>query len=82
MGFETTQLTLRKDGGGMGIVRSETNDDLVLALPGGATQKFAKGEIKSREKLTTSMMPSGLSQALTQDDLVNLVEYLATLKKK
>ncbi len=82
MGFETTQLTLKKDGGGMGIVRSETNDEVVLALPGGATQKFAKNDIKSREKLTTSMMPSGLSQALTQDDLVNLVEYLATLKKK
>ncbi len=82
MGFETTQLTLKKDGGGMGIVRSETNDELVLALPGGATQKFAKSDIKSREKLTTSMMPSGLSQALTQDDLVNLVEYLSTLRKK
>ncbi|MEO6742729.1 MAG: PVC-type heme-binding CxxCH protein, partial [Chthoniobacteraceae bacterium] len=83
MGFETTQLTLKKgEGSGMGIVRSETNDDLVLALPGGATQKFAKNEIKSRDKLATSMMPSGLSQALTQDDLVNLVEYLSTLRKK
>ena len=82
MGFETTQLTLKKGGTGMGIVRSETNDEVVLALPGGATQKFAKSEIKSREKLATSMMPSGLSQALTQEDLVNLVEYLSTLKKK
>jgi putative heme-binding domain-containing protein len=82
MGFETTQLALKGGGIGMGIVRSETNDDLVLALPGGVTQKFAKNTIKSREKLTTSMMPSGLNQALTQDDLVNLVEYLSTLKKK
>jgi len=66
----------------MGIVRSETNEEVVLGLPGGATQKFAKNDIKSREKLATSMMPSGLSQALTQEDLVNLVEYLSTLKKK
>ena len=82
MGFETTQLTLKKGGAGMGIVRSETNEEVVLGLPGGATQKFAKNDIKSREKLATSMMPSGLSQALTQEDLVNLVEYLSTLKKK
>ena len=82
MGFETTQLALKGGGIGMGIVRSETNDEIVLALPGGATQKFAKGDIKNREKLATSMMPSGLSQSLTQEDLVNLVEYLSTLRKK
>ncbi len=82
MGFETVQLALKGGGIGMGIVRSETNDDIVLALPGGVTQKFAKSTISKRDKLATSMMPSGLSQALTQEDLVNLVEYLSTLKKK
>ena len=65
----------------MGIVRSETNDELVLALPGGATSKFGKREIAKREKLPTSLMPSGLNQALTQQDLVDLVEYLVSLKK-
>jgi putative membrane-bound dehydrogenase-like protein len=82
MGFETTQLTFKDGGMALGIIRSETGDDVVLALPGGAAQKFAKNAIKQREKLTTSMMPSGLNQALTQEDLVNLVEYLSTLKKK
>jgi len=82
MGFETTQLALKDGSIGMGVIRSETNDELVLALPGGVAQKFAKNTIKSRDKLTTSMMPSGLSQALTQENLVDLVEYLATLKKK
>ena len=82
MGFETTQLTLKDGSAGLGIVRSETAEEVVLALPGGATQKFRKGDIAKREKLTTSLMPSGLSQALTQDDLVNLVEYLASLKAK
>jgi putative heme-binding domain-containing protein len=82
MGFETTQLTMKDGTLGMGIVRSETADDLLLALPGGVTTQFRKGEIAKREKLATSMMPSGLNQALTQGDLVNLVEYLASLKKK
>ncbi len=82
VGFETTQLAMKDGSAGLGIVRSETADDLVLALPGGATTKFAKNAIVKRDKLTTSMMPSGLNQALSQDDLVNLVEYLASLKKK
>ena len=80
MGFESTQLALKDGSGGFGIVRSETAEELVLALPGGASSKFDKKQIAKREKLTTSMMPSGLNQALSQDDLVNLVEYLFSLK--
>jgi len=81
MGFETTQLQTKDGTVALGIVRSETKDELVLALPGGATNTFRKHEIAKREKLPTSMMPSGLNQALSQQDLVDLVEYLASLKK-
>jgi putative heme-binding domain-containing protein len=82
MGFETTQLQTKDGTIALGIVRSETRDELVLALPGGVTNKFNKREIAKREKLPTSMMPSGLNQALSQQDLVDLVEYLASLKKQ
>ena len=81
MGFETTQITTRDGTVAIGIVRSETNDELVLVLPGGATNKFAKRDVSKREKLPTSLMPSGLNQALSQQDLVDMVEYLASLKK-
>jgi putative heme-binding domain-containing protein len=81
MGFETWQLALKDGGAAMGVLRSETADEVVLALPGGVTTKIAKGNIAKREKLTNSMMPSGLNQALSKDDLVDLVEYLASLKK-
>ena len=80
MGFESWQLTLKDGGAAMGIIRSETNDEVILALPGGATIKVAKNNIASREKLPTSLMPSGLNQALSKDDLVNLVAYLSSLK--
>ena len=59
----------------------ETAEEIVLALPGGATTKLPKSGIAKREKLPNSMMPSGLNQALSKDDLVDLVEYLASLKK-
>jgi putative membrane-bound dehydrogenase-like protein len=81
MGFETTQLETKSGTVALGIVRSDTNEDLVLALPGGATANFTKREISKREKLPTSLMPSGLNQALTQQDLVDLVGYLVSLIK-
>ncbi len=80
MGFETTELSLRGNSTAMGILRSETAQEVVLALPGGALQKFSTADIQRRSKQTTSMMPSGLNQALTQQDLVDLVEYLSTQK--
>jgi putative heme-binding domain-containing protein len=49
-------------------------------LPGGALQKFPKSEVQRVTKLPTSLMPSGLNQALTRDDLVDLVAYLSALR--
>jgi putative heme-binding domain-containing protein len=80
MGFETTEVKLRGGGSAVGIIRSHTENDVVLALPGGALQKFSKTEVQGFNKVPTSMMPSGLNQALSVEDLVNLVSYLASLK--
>jgi putative membrane-bound dehydrogenase-like protein len=80
MGFETSEVRLRSGGIAMGIVRSETQDEVVLVLPGGALQKVPRTDVQQIKKLPVSMMPSGLNQALTQQDLVDLVEYLATLR--
>jgi putative heme-binding domain-containing protein len=82
MGFETWQFALKDGGAALGLIRSETPQEVTLALPGGATQKIPRDQIAKREKQTTSMMPSGLNQALSQQDLIDLVEYLASLKAK
>jgi putative membrane-bound dehydrogenase-like protein len=82
MGFETWSITLKNGQSAMGIIRSETNDQLVLALPGGVANTFDKRQIDKREKLPVSMMPPGLQALFSQDDLVNLVEYLSSLKAK
>jgi putative heme-binding domain-containing protein len=82
MGFETAEVKLRGGGTAMGIVRSDTSEQLVLVLPGGALQKFPKTEVQRVSKLSNSLMPSGLNQALTREDLVDLVAYLSSLKSK
>jgi putative membrane-bound dehydrogenase-like protein len=81
MGFETTQLETKDGNMAIGIVSSETNDELTLTMPQGITNKFKKSDVTKREKMPTSMMPSGINQALTQQDLVDVVEYLVSLKK-
>jgi putative heme-binding domain-containing protein len=82
MGFETTELKLKNGTVALGIIRSDTNESLVLALPGGVTNAFNKSDIASRTRLPTSMMPTGLQMLFTQQQLVDLVEYLSSLKAK
>jgi putative heme-binding domain-containing protein len=82
MGFETYEFKLNNGGSSVGILRSETADEIVVALPGGASQRLPKNEVKKREKLPHSMMPSGLGQILGEQNLVDLVEYLAACKAK
>ena len=82
MGFETWSIVMKNGQAAMGVIRSETNDQLVLALPGGVANSFDKKQIETREKLPTTMMPTGLQALFSQEDLVNLVEYLSSLKAK
>jgi hypothetical protein len=51
-------------------------------VPGGILQKCAKGEITGRKKLAVSLMTPKLGTVIPEADLVDLVEYLGSLKKK
>jgi putative membrane-bound dehydrogenase-like protein len=82
MGFETTQLSLKNSDVAIGIVRSETPEEITLVMAGGAENKYKKADVAKREKLPTSLMPPGLQAMMSTQDLVDLVEYLASLKKR
>jgi putative heme-binding domain-containing protein len=79
--FEGVRLQTDEGEDVVGILVSETKDDLTLKVPGGVTRKYAKASIESRDKLKTSLMPPGLQQAMTEQELIDLVEWLTTLKK-
>lgn len=79
--FEGTRMET-DEGETVGIVISETKDELILRLAGGITQKHKTKDIIYREKLKGSLMPPGLQQAMSQQELIDLVEWLTTLKKK
>ncbi len=81
-GYESWEIKL-KDGSAMsGIIRSKTESDVDLRLPGGASQKIKTSDIKAMKDLKVSMMPEGLHESMSLQDLANLLEYLKTLKKK
>ncbi|MGA0133349.1 MAG: PVC-type heme-binding CxxCH protein [Opitutales bacterium] len=73
------QLTVFRLRGGTtmsGIVQFEDAQSFRLALPGGVKFAIAKGEVEKREVLPISLMPEGLLDALSRDQVVNLVAYL------
>ena len=48
---------------------------------GGIVTRFKKADIATRAKQKLSSMPTNLTQAMTDQEFVDLVEYLSTLKK-
>ena len=80
-GYEGYLVKLKDGSQAVGYIASETEDAIELRMAGGLTNRYAKSEIESRTQLDASLMPAGLHQAMTEQDLVDLVQYLTTLKQ-
>jgi putative heme-binding domain-containing protein len=81
-GYEGWEVKF-KDGSTMaGIVSSKTETDLQMKFPGGVVSNYKMADVVSMKKMDSSMMPSGLHEAMSTQELVDLVEYLASMKKK
>jgi putative heme-binding domain-containing protein len=81
-GYETWQLELKNGDEAFGLIVSETADEVALKVAGGIVTRYPKSEIIKRQKQTLSIMPAGLQQTMTKEELVDLVEYLVSLKPK
>jgi len=81
MGFEGWIITTQDGDDLDGIIASDTADQIVLRRAGGIQTAIKKSEIKDKRQMKLSIMPENLQQQMTTQDLVDLVEYLSTLKK-
>jgi putative membrane-bound dehydrogenase-like protein len=81
-GYEGFEVQFKDGSSVSGIVSSKTETDLILKFPGGSTQEYKMSRVKSMKQMKDSMMPAGLQDAMSTDELVNLVEYMSSLKKK
>jgi putative heme-binding domain-containing protein len=80
-GYEAWSLELNNGDEAYGLVVSETADELALKAVGGLVTRYKKADIAKRTKQKLSIMPTGLAKTMSIQELVDLVEYLSSLKK-
>jgi putative heme-binding domain-containing protein len=78
-GYEGYMIKLRDGGSAFGRIISETADKIEMQYIK-ETQTVNKADVVSRTQLPNSLMPSNLQSQLSEEELVDLVEYLARLK--
>ncbi len=72
--FDGTVLT--------GVLVSQTDAEIELKTAEAIVHKLRRDDIEQMKKSATSLMPADLQKQLKAQDLVDLVEYLTTLKKE
>jgi putative heme-binding domain-containing protein len=80
-GFEAWQIELKSGDEAYGIKSNETAAEIAIKDVNGIVTRYLKSEVVRMQQSKTSIMPAGLQQAMTTQELVDLVEYLASLKK-
>lgn len=61
-----------------GLLVSESDEEIVINQQGVGLKHFRRSELSEVRFLNQSVMPEGLQQLMSFDDLVDLVEFLAT----
>jgi putative heme-binding domain-containing protein len=64
----------------LGLLVSETADTITMRLEGGAVTEYPAEDVVDRHQSLLSPMPTDLQNQISLDELVDLVEYLRTLK--
>jgi putative membrane-bound dehydrogenase-like protein len=78
-GFEGFRFELSDGSAAVGKIVSETADKVELQYMS-SQQTVLKENINSRVKLESSLMPSNLQSSMSEEELVNLVTYLSSLR--
>lgn len=79
-GFASVQITTNDGKFFMGFVTAESAEALTIRDIAGNATKLEKKNIKQRKELENSMMPAGLANSLSYEELASLVAYLAQQK--
>lgn len=80
-GYEGEQITTTIGAIVVGIKANETPNEITLKIIGGQKEIIAKKDIKERTRLSQSLMTAYLYKSLTEQELIDLVEFLNSLKK-
>lgn len=81
-GYEAYELELKSGDEAFGLVVSETAEEVAVKDTQGIVTRYSKSDVVSRRQMKLSIMPAGLQMTMTTQELVDLVAYLGSLKKK
>ncbi|MGN6618255.1 MAG: PVC-type heme-binding CxxCH protein, partial [Ilyomonas sp.] len=81
-GYEGWNIHLKDGSQATGVIASKTETDIDLKLPGGTKQHLKTSDVQSIKEMKESLMPEGLYQNISNQDMADLLEYLEGLKKK
>jgi putative heme-binding domain-containing protein len=79
--FESYAVELEDGNIVSGLLVSQTDEAITLKSSEGIERRFARGDVAHFTRQPLSLMPADLHQNLTEAELIDLVEYLLTLKK-
>tara|TARA_R110000868_G_scaffold1635_9_gene13151 strand:+ start:17009 stop:20137 length:3129 start_codon:yes stop_codon:yes gene_type:complete len=79
-GFEGYSFKMTDGKAYTGYILSRTEDEITIKMMGGTQKTLELKDIAGQEAMEQSLMTQGLAQIMPEQDLVDLVEYLGTLK--
>ncbi len=79
--YQTYVFTLDDKSILTGIIESESPTMVTLLFPGGTRQSFPREKVKSMKGLGQSLMPEGLENAFTHQDMADLIGFLEAESK-
>lgn len=80
-GFVTVLVTTKDKKEYMGFVTAESPERIVMRDITGQITSIRTADIRSRKELETSMMPDGLTNALSYEEFASLITFLSEQKK-
>lgn len=63
-----------------GYIENQTEEELTLRMTGVFAKTFKQSEVVSLEPIESSLMTANLQRMMTEQQLIDLVEYLTTLR--
>lgn len=79
-GYRSTSIELEDGRILFGMVQKETAEEILLHDTNGELQTIDVADVAERGMLDTSVMPDGLWSTMSKEDVVDLLEWLTTLR--
>jgi putative heme-binding domain-containing protein len=79
-GYDLWEITMKDGETKQGIIGSETTGSITLRIYGGADEVLSRQDIQSLRSLGMSIMPNGMENMISPEDMRDLLTFIKKLK--